>query len=109
MFPGVDGGIEICYQNLLVFGIDYGNFVPGMDIDVVFFLERFRPSYDECLFPVNQTGDKIGNTSGGKGCVGAALKNGYTHIGFQPADLCCSTHSGSITAYYGKHCLHLVS
>lgn len=103
MFPGFDGGLDVSYQNLPVLGIDRGNFVPGMDIDIVFILERLRASYDERLFFVNQTGDVIGNTSGGKGCMRAAFKNGYTHIGFQPAYLCCRTHSGSIAAYDYKH------
>lgn len=97
------GGIKIFYQNPLLCRVDDGNLVPGTDIDVLFIAKLLRCSGDKCLFPVNQTGDVIGNSSGRKRGMGAALKNRYVGLRLQSANLRCSAHSGRIATYDNEH------
>ena len=61
--------------------------MPGVDVNVLFFAKRLGCSGDKFLFPVNQTGDVIGNASCRKRCMGAALKNRYIRRRLQPANL----------------------
>ena len=94
------GGVQILYQNLLPVRVDDGDLVPGMDVNVLFFAERLWCSGDKCIFPVDQTGDVIGNTSGRKRCVRATLKNSYVGLRLQSANLRCGAHACRIAAYY---------
>ena len=64
VLPMFGGGVQILYQNLLLVRVDDGDLVPGMDVNVLFFPERLWCSRDKRIFPVDQTGDVIGNASG---------------------------------------------
>jgi hypothetical protein len=77
--------------------------VLGADVDVLFFAERLWCSRDKRIFPVNQTGDVIGDTSGRKRCVWATLKNSYIGLRLQFANLRCSAHACRIATYYNEH------
>jgi hypothetical protein len=60
--------------------------MPVVDVDVLFIVELFWSSGDQCLFFVNQTGDAIGNASGRKRSMGTTLKNRYVSLRLQPAN-----------------------
>ena len=64
VLPAFGGGVQILHQDLLLVRVDEGYLVPGMHVDVVFIAELPGCPGDERIFPVDQTGDIVGNTSG---------------------------------------------
>jgi hypothetical protein len=74
-----------------------------MDINVQFFAKLPGCPGDQLLFPVDQTGDVIGNPSGRKRGVGAAFEDRYGHLRPQPAHLRRGAHPGRIATYDYEH------
>jgi hypothetical protein len=103
VLPAFGRGGQIPRQNPLVFRIDDRDLVPDLDVDIVLFTECFRRSGDKRLFPVDQTGDIVGDASGRKRGVRSAFKNRDVGRRLQPANQRCGGHSRGIAADDDEH------
>lgn len=101
--PEFTGVIQVPYENSLAVRLDADNPVAGADIDIVFLAESLWGSGNERVFFVDQTGDVIGNASGGIGGVDSCFKYDNFRIGLFSANLRRCAHSCCIAANDDKH------
>lgn len=105
-FPLLPVAVQVSDQYLLPVGINGQDFAFGLYVNAKFLSKGFRSPGNKSVFCVDQTGDIVGDASGGKRGVWASFKYLDLRLRLKPSYLRRGAHSGRIAADYYQFCHH---
>jgi hypothetical protein len=87
VLPVLSGGIQVPDENLLLCRVDSSDLMSDLHGNIVFIAKDLRGPGYEGLFFVDQSGDVVGDASGGIGCMRAGFENNDFRFGLSFANL----------------------